>query len=170
MLKHLFIFILLLLLTVKSFGQKSVNQFINELKKNKTCLAVTLPGWMINSGTRIALKQMNEQDKSEIVALGKKIKQLRFIIIEDDLIVSKNEFLEAIRNMQDKDKFEIYANGRTKDGTLYVMVKEKKETIKFLTMLYYDHDMIAVVNIKSDLKISDLEAANFSFNNPDFSF
>ncbi len=158
----------LFVLTIQSYGQKSVNQFFDQIKKNKECLAVTLPGWMINSGTNIALKSMNDQDKREIIALGKKIKKLRFAISEDNRTISKKDFMNTIESMKSKDDFEVYAQGRNQGGTLYIMIKEKKDKIQYLTMLYFESEMVAIVNIKSDLKMEDLENANFSFNNQEF--
>lgn len=164
----LFTILGLFALTIQTHGQKSVNQFFDQLKKNRECLAVTLPGWMINSGTHIALKSMNEQDKREIVALGKKIKKLRFAISEDNRTISKKDFMKTIEKMKSNDQFEVYAQGRNQDGTLYIMIKEKRDKIQYLTMLYFESEVVAIVNIKSELKMEDLENANFSFNSPEF--
>ncbi len=166
--RELFTILGLFALTMQTYGQKSVNQFFDQLKKNRECLAVTLPGWMINSGTNIALKSMNEQDKREIVALGKKIKKLRFAISEDNHTISRQDFMKTIEKMKSNDQFEVYAQSRNQDGTLYIMIKEKGDKIQYLTMLYFESEVVAIVNIKSELKMKDLENANFSFNNPEF--
>lgn len=158
------IIILLLGFTVLH-GQKTVNKFIDQIKKHDRAVAMTIPGWLIRAGINLSDNGIEDQDAEEIRNLGKKIKKLRFVVVDRQHHISESEADEFLKRAKAKDGFEEYTRVRDKGTRIYVLVKEEKDKIKYLTIFSRAEDAIALINLKTDITFEDLEKAEFSFKN-----
>jgi len=159
------IFLFILGITSASTGQKTVNKFIDKIKKHDSALAMTLPGWFIRSGINLATKGIEDQDEKEIIHLGKKIKKLRFVVVDKPHHISLEDSAEFLKKVKDKEGFEEYTRVRDGGTRVYVLVKEDKSKIKYLTIYARGEENVALLNLKTDLTFDDLEKANFSWKN-----
>lgn len=144
-------------------GQKSVNKFIDKIKKHDSAIAMTLPGWFIRAGFDLATKGIEDQDEREIINLGKKIKKLRFVVVDEAHEITMTDSREFLERAKSKDGFEEYTRVRDGDTRIYVLVKEKNNKIEYLTIYARGDNNIALINLKTDLTFSDLEKAKFSW-------
>ena len=146
-------------------GQKTVNKFIDQIKKHDRAVAMTLPGWLIRAGINLSDNGIENQDATEIRNLGKKIKKLRFVVVDRPHHISESEAASFLESAKTKDGFEEYTRVRDKEKRIYVLVKEEKEKIKYLTIFTRAEEAIALINLKTDITFDDLERAEFSFKN-----
>lgn len=146
-------------------GQKTVNKFIDQIKKHDRAVAMTLPGWLIRVGINLSDNGIENQDATEIRNLGKKIKKLRFVVVDHPHHISESEASAFLDRAKAKDGFEEYTRVRDKEKRIYVLVKEEKEKIKYLTIFTRAEEAIALINLKTDITFDDLERAEFSFKN-----
>ncbi len=159
------IFLFILSISTVSTGQKTVNKFIDKIKKHDAALAMTLPGWFIRTGINLATKGIQDQDEKEIIHLGKKIKKLRFVVVDKPHHISLDESSDFLEKVKAKEGFEEYTRVRDGGTRVYVLVKEKKNKIEYLTIYARGEDNVALINLKTDLTFDDLEKANFSWKN-----
>jgi hypothetical protein len=145
-------------------GQKTVNKFIDKIKKHDSAIAMTLPGWFIRAGFDLATNGIEDQDEREIINLGKKIKKLRFVVVDEAHNITSDDSSEFLERAKTKDGFEEYTRVRDGNTRIYVLVKEKKNKIEYLTIYARGDNNIALINLKTDLTFSDLEKAKFSWN------
>jgi mRNA-degrading endonuclease RelE of RelBE toxin-antitoxin system len=159
------IFLFILGLSTASTGQKTVNKFIDQIKKHDSALAMTLPGWFIRSGINLATKGIEDQDEKEIINLGKKVKKLRFVVVDKPHHITQEDSAEFLQKVKDKEGFEEYTRVRDGGTRVYVLVKEDKNKIKYLMIYARGENNIALINLKTDLTFDELENANFSWKN-----
>ena len=157
------IFLFILGLTLPASSQKTVNKFIDKIKKHDAALAMTLPGWFIRTGINLASKGIEDQDEKEIIHLGKKIKKLRFVVVDKPHHITPEESTEFLQKVVEKEGFEEYTRVRDGKTRVYVLVKEKKNKIEYLTIYAMGDNNVALINLKTDLTFDDLENANFSW-------
>ena len=145
-------------------GQKTVNKFIDKIKKHESAVAMTLPGWFIRTGINLATWGIEDQDEREIVNLGKKVKKLRFVVVDKPHHITKEDTKEFLRKVKEKEGFDEYTTVRDGSTYVYVLVKEKKNKIEYLTIFVRGEENVALINLKTDLTFDDLKRAKFSFN------
>ena len=124
---------------------------------------MTLPGWFIRTGIGLATKGIEDRDEKEIINLGKKIKKLRFVVVDKPHHITPEESDEFLQKVKLKEGFEEYTQVRDKGTRVYVMVKEKKNKIQYLTIYARGDSNIALINLKTDLTFDELEQTNFSW-------
>jgi hypothetical protein len=157
------IFLALLVSGNIAFTQKTVNKFIDKIKKHDAAVAMTLPGWFIRTGINLSTQGIEDRDEHEIVNLGKKIKKLRFVVVDRAHHISLEESTEFLTRVKEKEGFEEYTKVRDGDTRIYVLVKEHKEKIKYLTIYARGENNVALLNLKTDLTFSELKQTNFSW-------
>lgn len=148
-------------------GQRAAHKFIDHAKQKDGAVAMTIPGWLIRTGIRIATgtddSELDEMEGLRDIVKG--IKQLRFVLVEDtNDEVPQSAVDKLIRLSIEVDGMEEYVRVRDKDTRVTVMVKQHKDRITNLLILSDDGDELAVVNVKTKISLTELEAAAFSFN------
>jgi len=144
-------------------AQKSVDKLINSLKKDKAAYALTLPGWLLRSGFD-AVDHEDLKYEPGFNELANGIKKLRVLYLNreaSDVTSRLNEFVQKIK---DRDGYEDYAIVKSEDGTVRVIVKEKDNKVKSLVILAGMAEGFTILNLKTDINMADLKAANLSFN------
>ena len=128
--------------------------------KQKHVVAMSLPGWLIRKGGRIGQKYADNQDSQEFLKLTQYIKKLRFLVIENELALAKNDIDQLLQSIRD-DGFERYLNVKSKGERVHVMVQEKENIIRHLLVLVYEPDQLVMVKMKMNLPVSQFDALNF---------
>ena len=157
--------IVIIILVSSSFasGQKTVNKFIDKIKEHQSAVAMTLPGWFIRTGINLSAKGIEDRDEHEIVHLGKKIKKLRFVAVDKAHHITLEESQNFLNKVKEKEGFTEYTRVRNGDTRVYVLVKEEKDKIKYLTIYARGENNVALINLKTDLTLGELDNTNFSW-------
>lgn len=146
-------------------SQKTVNKFIDQVKKDDRAFAMTFPGWLIRKGSRMAFDfSQNENDIEVFYSLSQSIKGLRFVMVEKGFVAKDGMIQNFIRDVQDKEGFEPYVTARDDGNNVNVMIREDGDKIKNLLILVNGDDNIVVANLKTDFTLEQLKRANLSFN------
>ena len=161
--KKLFPLVLVLLLCFQVNGQKSVNKLIDKMKEHKKAYALTLPGWVIRTGLKIAGDDELRLEKGFQDLIGG-IKKLRVLHVEEGVNIENSKLKAIVSQIKEKDGYVDYATVRDQDKLVYVIVKEDKTKIKSLVLLAKDDDGLTILNLKTDLEMEELKRANLSFN------
>lgn len=158
------LFFLAILFSFQSVNaQKSVNKFIDKMKKHDRAYALTLPGWIMRTGAYM----MDDEDirmESGFNELIGGIKKLRVLVIDGDAKLAKKDFRSAINTMKERDGYVDYARITEGNNSLHVIVKEDKNKVKGLVLLTNSDDTFAILNLKTDIDMDQLKKANLSFN------
>ncbi len=161
--KKLFFLFVCILSFQAVHGQKTVDRFIDKMKKHKDAYVVTLPGWLLRTGIEIADdNQLMYEPGFEDVVDG--IKRLRVLYIDSDSKLDKTEFKSAINYIKEKDGYVDYAIVKDGKTNVHVIVKEDKTKVKSLVLLASSEDGVTIINLKTDIDMDELKAANLSFN------
>ncbi len=161
--KKLF-FLLVCILSFQSVhGQKSVDRFIDKMKKHKNAYVVTVPGWLLRTGIGIADEDVLKYEPGfqEIVD---GIKRLRVLFIDKDPNLDNKALKSAINQIKDKDGYVDYATIKEGGNNIHVIVKEDKTRVKSLVLLASSKEGFTILNLKTDIDMEKLKAANLSFN------
>lgn len=148
-----------------STAQKAAHSFIDQVKKKKGSVAMTLPGWLIRTGFNIASHsddEIHEMEGLRDIVSG--IKQLRFAVLEGGGRVPSSEIEKLVKLSKDVDGMEEYVRVKDDGQQVTVMVKENGDYITNLLILANGDEELAVVNVKTKISLTELEAASFSFN------
>lgn len=143
-------------------AQKSVNKIIKKYKQHQSATTVTIPKWMIKSGTNFAERFAEGEDEKAYLELGKYLKQIRFMVLEDASIVDPSE-IKKFDARSKRDGLEVYTTVRDEGTNIRVLIKEKDNRIKNLVVFAQGEELF-VLNIKADLPFDLFKKANFSFN------
>lgn len=161
--KKLFFLFVCILSFQSVHGQKSVDRFIDKMKKHKDAYVVTLPGWLLRTGIGIA---DDDQLKYEpgFQELVDGIKRLRVLFIGKDAIIDNIELRSVINQIKEKDGYVDYATIKDGKNNVHVIVKEDKTKVKSLVLLASSDGGFTILNLKTDIDMDELKAANLTFN------
>lgn len=161
--KKLFFLFVCILSFQSIHGQKSVDRFIDQMKKHKDAYVVTLPGWLLRTGIEIADEdQLKYEPGFQEIVDG--IKRLRVLFISNDPKLDNKELKSVINQIKDKDGYVDYATIKDGGNNVHVLVKEDKTRVKSLVVLASSKDGFTILNLKTDIDMDKLKAANLSFN------
>jgi len=133
------------------------------MKKHEDAYVVTLPGWLLRTGINIADEdELRYEPGFQEIVEG--IKRLRIIFIDDNPRLKNSEMRSIINQIKEKDGYIDYATVKSDDANVHVIVKEKETKVKSLVLLASSDDGFTVLNLKTDIDMKDLKAANLSFN------
>lgn len=161
--KQLILAILLLVVGHNMNAQKSVNRLIDELKKDKNAYALTLPGWLLRTGIKIADEGELKYEKG-FQELVNGIKRLRVLYINKKPNIDRAKLNDLAAQIIAKDEYEDYANIRDQGSNVRVIVKEDNTRIRSIVLLASGEDEFTILNLKTDLDLEDLKNADLSFN------
>lgn len=155
--------ILLLAMTTSVWAQMtSPNQMINKLKKDDSAFAFTIPGWFIRLGGRIAVNDLDSDEKEIVKELTSHIKKLRFVVAKGSPAEFKTE-LKGLQNYFNKEKYESLITVKdAKNAQVNMWAKFEENTIKNLVIsVLNEEDKSVFLNIKSDLDFDKLKEMDF---------
>lgn len=143
-------------------AQRSVKKLFCEAKKEGYSFAITVPGWLARKGLNLVTKHTLSEDKEKWMGLVDKIKGVRFLLNENST-PKQRDLLKSFASNAMKNNFELYASFAEGKNRVQLLVEEKKEKIKNLLFLINGEQEAIIVQIKTDLSLSELEQQNFSF-------
>jgi len=161
--KKLFLFGLLFVASQSLHAQKSVDRFIDQLKKDDKSYVMTIPGWLIRTGIDVAdEKELRFEKGFGDIVDG--IKKLRVLFLDREKAVPRSELNSVIKQIKDRDGYQDYAKVKDNGADVHVIVKEKNDSIKSLVVMASSEDGFTILNLSTNIKMEDLKKADLSFN------
>ena len=154
---------LVLSLTTSISAQKTADRFIDQVKKERESVVMTLPGWLVRTGINIAIEEDLDEGRG-IQDIVDGIKKIRFAIIDSEHNIESADIQKLVALSQEDDQMKIYVKAREDGQQMHVLVKEVKDRIRAVVIVSYSEDEFAILNIKTNISLTDLENARFSFN------
>jgi hypothetical protein len=150
--------------TLEVNGQSSVNKIVKQLKKTEHYEGISVPGWLIRLGLKLATNDDNQATLSGLARISKKIKRIRVATTTLDIKKYNTKAIvnNFVKSVQEKDRFEEYISVREEDQNLKIMVQEDQDVIKNVIILSEDNGEIAFIHIKSNLTMEDLKSLSFN--------
>lgn len=161
--KKLLIFFVCILAVQGLHSQKSVDKFMDKMKKHKDAYVVTLPGWLLRTGAEI-IDDEELRYEHGFHELVEGIKRLRVLHIGNDPNLESSKFRSIMSQIKEKDGYVDYATVKDQGTNVQVIVKEDKTRIKSLVLVASGNDGLTILNLKTDIDMEDLKAANLTFN------
>ncbi len=151
-------------LSVPGSAQSSVKNIIKQLKKTEHYEGVSIPGWVIRLGLKIAATDDAELDNSGLLQLAGKIKHLRVASTHLDAKKYNTRAIVGnfIKSVIKKDGFHEYVSVRSEDQHLKIMIQEEKDIIKNLLIWSVDGFEIGLIHLKTNISYDDLKAISFN--------
>lgn len=143
-------------------AQRSVKKLFCEAKKEGYSFAITVPGWLARKGLNLVTKHTMSEDKDKWMSLVDNIKGVRFLLNEN-CTAKQRDLLKSFAAHATQNDFQLYASFAEGKNKVQLFVEEKKEKIKNLLFLINGEQEAIIVQIKTDLSLSELEQQNFSF-------
>ncbi len=153
--------LLIIACTSISFGQKSVDKFINKYLKHENTTALSLPGWFFEGSVKFASKMEDDEDLADYVKLSEHVKNIRVFVMEEGNTIPENAVQELIKTMVNKDGYDEYLRIRSKGTNVNLFAVEKKEKIKQLVFLIDDQEEFIVLRLKLDLPLNIFKDLNY---------
>ena len=159
--KNILLAIFLLSVPMVVFSQnRALNKFYRQNKRRKEVRNAKLPGWLIRSGGKIALKksEMSEDDRELAKELLKKAGGVKFMYSEDGAKIPQEDIHKLKHDLR-KDNFDdliMIKSGGEMDFQL--MIKEVDGVVKNLFMLYNDLEdgEMAFVTMKMNISLDEV--------------
>lgn len=159
----------ILLLTIALIGlsqtinaQKShPDKFINRLKKDPSAVAITLPGWFVKAGGRIAARSADTEDAYFLKELTGSIKKLRFVVTQEESS-SYAEELSLLKLHMEEKGYENLLNVSEEDTHIDLWAIYDQDKVKRMVVsILEDEDSHAFFNIKCDIDVDKLKSKEF---------
>jgi len=158
--------ILICLGAITISAQRSAHRFIDHFKNENECIAMTIPGYVIRTGFNFASKFSDDTDEQKVYkALGKHFKKMRFMAIEEKSNITNENIANLVNDLKESDRLEEYVKVRDGDNRVTVFMKEQDDIIKDLVLVIKGEEEFALVIFKTEMPLSVLKEASFSFNN-----
>ena len=126
-------------------------------------MSVTIPGWLVRSGTSLAFKDISESDDEEALKeIAKSLGKIRVMVAKQG-VVPTQAIKKLITNAQN-NKYENYATVRKEGKIVNVMNKHDDDTVKNLLVLVSSDDDFVIAHIDSNLSLEQLQNAQLSWN------
>ena len=148
------LFLLLLPLTAGA-QTKSINQFYRKYKHSEEVFNITVPGWLIKLGAGIAKSQAETPEERAAFQMVKKFKKLKFMVMEDDNLVTPRDYNRLISGVQ-SESFEELLSVRSDGARINFYIRDKQETIKNMLILVHEADSFIMVSAKTKLKLEEI--------------
>lgn len=142
-------------------GQKSVKKLVREMKKHESYEGISLPGWVIRWGSRIAARHDDEWKESGLAGLVGKIRHLRVATAKMSAVTTpkgiRSHFVRAIKS----DGFDEYVKLRDDDQHLNLFVREEDGVINSMVLLSDQDGEVSLIHLKTRWTEKDLEGIAF---------
>ncbi len=161
--RFLLLSVLICTLASCSSPSRHFDNFIDDHKEQKRSIAMTIPGWIIRSGTNWASRFAENEDEKAYLSIGQHIKRIRFLVIDEGSNISGATIKDLLTEVKKDGIYEEYLSVRNPDANVNVLVHEEKDIIKGLVILANGDDSFALVNLKTELPLHIFENTDFSF-------
>ncbi len=151
-------------MTSCSSYNRVVNGFIDDNKNEKGSIAMTIPGWLIRTGTNFAANFADDSDEKEYLKLSEHIEQVRFLVLSEGHDVSSEDVSSLVIRAQTEDEYEEYVRVRDEGTNVNVLMINKQDVVKSLLLVMRNDEEMAVVSMNTDLPLEKLKQAHLSFN------
>ena len=158
--KNILLAIVILSVPMVAFSQnKAINKFYRKHKRGKEVRNAKLPGFMLRTIGKMAIKrsEMSPEDERLAKQLIKKAGGVKFMFSEDVKRISKSDIQELKEGMY-KDHFDdlIMIHGEGTDFQL--MINEMDGTVKNLFLIYNDlnEGEMALISMKMNITLDEI--------------
>jgi len=161
------IYILLLCLCTglgKSYGQRTVHKFIDKVKAHDDAIAMTIPGWLVRTGVRIANDEKDIDETRGYRDIIKGIRKVRFAAVDGSNPVPADQVKRLVRLAQEKEGMEEYIRVKDDGQHVIVLMKEKNDKVSNVTIITSSEDEFVIVTVKTKISLTELQNADFSWN------
>lgn len=151
----------LLSLPTEAAGQnRPLNKFYRKYKKGRDVQNIKLPGWLIRTGGKIAIRSEDmAEDEAELAKqLIKKVGSMKLMYSEDGADVP-SEAIDKLKHDLKKTDFEDLIMIKTGEINFDFMIEESGGLIKNIFMIYNNHEdgEMAFITLKTKLNIEELQ-------------
>lgn len=155
-------YIIAMALLIASCSRSPVHKFIDTYNQQQNTFSATVPGWLVRTGTKMALKHSDDNDMDGWKSIADKLGEMRVFTAKEGTI-PQGAFQQLIKDLHKAD-YTDYVTVREKEKHVRVMTQEKKDRIKQLLVLVSSDNETVVAYMDANLTVAELEAASLSFN------
>ena len=148
---------------IYSCSRSPVNSFIDEYNQENHTVSMTIPGWLVRTGTTRAFKEIGDTDDQRALKnIAQSLGKVRVMVASESIVPTAaiKELVTDARN----DNYEDYVTVRDDAKIVNVMVKQEGDIVKNLLVLISSEEDFVITHIDSKLSISELENAQISWN------
>ena len=146
--KYVFI-IVLFLVSLSGYAQKSVDELFDSCKDMNNASIVDIPKSLINSSV---LKTLKDRKYKKI---WKNIDSARIIYVEESTPEIKAKMMNIVADCE-KEGMERIVQSNDDDGKSFIMAKPVGDRVKNLLVIFIDEDESVLVKIDGNISMSDL--------------
>lgn len=158
--KNIILLIAIGLMPLFSMAQNpNVKAFYDKYMGHENVTNVSLQGWVLKMAANFTDDENGEK-------LLQKITKLRVMVMEEQNLVSKNDYQSLVKSIQ-KDRFEKLMEIRDGVEKIDFFIQEDGDEISNLLMLINGDDEFILVSLEGNLKFSDLKELNFEIDGGD---
>jgi len=144
-----------------SFGQKSVDKFIDKYLKEDQTIAMSFPGWLFESTMKFAAKMDEDEELEDYAKLASHVKNIRVFVAKENHNIPSASVKTLITHMMESEGYDEYIRIRSGDSKVNLFAIEKDETIKRLVFFIDDKDNFVLLRLKLDLPYEVFEELNY---------
>ena len=154
--------LLFLIIGVSQAQSISPDKFITKMLKDDSAMGLTLPGWIIKKGAKIAISDEMDKRESDIIKeLTGSIKKLR-IVVSEKLPSNYSKELVKLKNYFIEKSYEPLIEVRDGSSDISLWGQYDNNLIKNLVITVIDPNAESVfINIKSKINVDKLKSMNF---------
>ena len=142
-------FFIVMLFSAQMLCAVNVNSIINEFKDAKKAEYVSVPWIMMKLGHMF----MDKEDKNDI---ARRLNSVRVLNLEECSERVKARFTKRVSSLNGHG-YEILVRTKDQDGSVQILVKEKKDIIKELLISCGGKDDCALIQIKGNIRQEDID-------------
>ena len=142
-------FFIVMLLSAQMLCAVNVNSIINEFKDAKKAEYVSVPWILMKMGHMF----MDKDDKNDIAG---RINSVRVLDLEECSERVKTRFTKRIASLNGHG-YETLVRAKDQEGSVQILVKEKKDIIKELLIVCGGKDDCALIQLKGNIRQEDID-------------
>lgn len=142
-------FIIAMLFSAQILCAVNVNSIINEFKDADRAEYVSVPWILMKMGHMF----MDEEDKDDIAA---RLNSVRILDLEECSSSVKAKFTKRISSLN-RHGYETMIRTKDQDGSVQILVKEKRNIIKELLIVCGGKDDCALILLKGNIRPEDID-------------
>lgn len=142
-------FFIIMLFSVQMLWAGNVNSIINEFKDARKAEYVSVP-WIL---MKIGHMFMDKEDKDDIAA---RVNSVRVLDLEECSARVKARFTKRIASLNGHG-YETLVRAKDQDGSVQILVKEKRNIIKELLIVCGGKEDCALIQLKGNIRQEDID-------------
>lgn len=133
-------------------AQNSTRAFYKEHKRKPGVVNFKIPGWLIWLGGGMAYNSVDDPQAQAILTLGKKVKNLRLMVAEDQNPISGTD-LNGFRNSLQRNDFDELIYVKSEGTEVNIIGRNRRNKLKDILILVQEEDSFVFMSMKTNLKI-----------------